>query len=131
MGALALSSMLLLGACSSSEGAEDTGDDKTAADAAVVEIDTFVFTPKTITVPVGTEVTWNNGDDILHTATSGKQVKQGVPGVAKDKAAQPDGTFDLQMDGEGTSASFTFEEAGTYLYFCTVHAAMTGRVVVE
>ena len=32
-----------------------------------VKIDNFSFTPATITVKVGTQITWTNGDDIPHT----------------------------------------------------------------
>lgn len=96
-----------------------------------IEISTFVFTPKSLEIAPGTTVRWTNGDAILHTATSGVQKEQGVPGVDEGEAARPDGTFDLEMDGKGSSAEFTFDEPGTYRYFCRLHAAMTGTVVVE
>jgi len=35
-----------------------------------VKIDNFTFGPGTLTVPVGTTVTWTNKDDIPHTAVS-------------------------------------------------------------
>jgi plastocyanin len=35
-----------------------------------VKIDNFSFAPGTLTVPVGTTVTWTNRDDIAHTAVS-------------------------------------------------------------
>src|ERR1700685_3417682 len=35
-----------------------------------VKIDNFSFTPKSLTIPMGTAVTWTNQDDIPHTATS-------------------------------------------------------------
>lgn len=128
MGALALVAGFLFGACSSSEGASVEQQSGTTAS---VDIDTFVFRPGTLTVPEGTTVRWTDGDDILHTATSGTQKGDSIPGVSEGEAARPDGTFDLQLDGEGTVATFTFEEPGTYDYFCSVHAAMTGRIVVE
>lgn len=123
---------LSAGACSS-EGAtsRETRADATGNRGSEVQIATFVFQPKILEIEAGTTVRWANGDDILHTATSGEQTRQGIPGVEEDKAARPDGTFDLEMDGRGSSASFTFEEAGTYEYFCRIHAAMTGRVVVS
>ena len=126
--ALVVTGSLAFGACASSEGATSGNRPN---EAAVVDIDTFVYRPKTITVPVGTTVRWTNGDDILHTVTSGEQTRQGVPGVERDKPSRPDGTFDLELDGKGSFATFAFEEPGTYEYFCRVHAAMTGRIVVE
>ena len=110
------------------------GDENTEATTQVarqdVQITAFVFQPKELEIEAGTTVRWTNGDEILHTATSGEQTRQGVPGVTEAKPARPDGTFDLEMDGRGSSASFTFEDPGTYKYFCRVHAAMTGRVTV-
>jgi plastocyanin len=58
--------MLLLVAGSS----RVTASDQPSAANAAVKIDNFVFGPQAITVPVGTTVTWTNGDDIPHTAVS-------------------------------------------------------------
>ena len=66
----------------------------------------------------GTKVTWTNGDEILHTVTSG------VPGAT-------DGTFNGQLDGKGTSFSFPFDKPGSYKYFCSRHNSMTGVVDVS
>jgi plastocyanin len=115
------------GACSTPS---STTEDEASA-ATDVDISAFVYQPTTLKIAVGTTVRWINDDAILHTATSGKQLRQGVPGVSEDKPARPDGAFDLDLDGKGSSASFTFDEPGTYGYFCRVHAAMTGRIVVE
>ena len=41
-----------------------------AAAPAEVKIDNFSFTPATITVAAGTQVTWTNRDDIPHTVVS-------------------------------------------------------------
>jgi plastocyanin len=85
---------------------------QTAANAAV-KIDNFVFGPQTLTVPVGTTVTWTNSDDIPHTSVS-------TDGVFKSKVLDTDDKF-----------SFTFTKAGTYPYYCTIHPKMTGTVVVR
>jgi plastocyanin len=90
----------------------------------------FDFKPD-LTISVGETVSWVNRDDILHTVTSGKGQKQGVPGVSENKDAEPDGLFDQEMDGVGAEFSFTFEEAGTYSYFCAIHPGMRGKVTVE
>jgi plastocyanin len=127
--ALALAGALARIATACSEG--DAKEPAPVQERSEVQIATFVFEPKVLQIGSGTTVRWTNGDEILHTATSGEQVRQGIPGVEEDKAARPDGIFDLEMDGRGFSASFTFEEPGTYEYFCRVHAAMTGRVVVS
>ena len=44
----------------------------------------------------------------------------------------PDGKFDSGQLAKGDEFEFTFEESGTYEYFCEIHpATMSGRVVVE
>jgi|ERR1039458_2491694 plastocyanin len=80
---------------------------------AAVKIDNFVFGPQTLTVPVGTTVTWTNSDDIPHTSVS-------TEGVFKSKVLDTDEHF-----------SFSFTKAGTYPYYCTIHPRMTGKVVVQ
>jgi plastocyanin len=80
---------------------------------AAVRIDNFSFVPQTLTVPVGTTVTWTNRDDIPHTAVS-------TEGVFKSKVMDTDEKF-----------SYTFTKAGTYPYYCTIHPKMTGKIVVQ
>ena len=88
-------------------------NDQASAASAAVKIDNFVFGPQTITVPVGTTVTWTNSDDIPHTSVS-------TEGVFKSKVLDTDEKF-----------SYTFTKAGTYPYYCTIHPKMTGKVVVQ
>jgi plastocyanin len=80
---------------------------------AAVKIDNFVFGPQTLTVPVGTTVTWTNSDDIPHTSVS-------TEGVFKSKVLDTDEKF-----------SYKFDKPGTYPYYCTIHPKMTGTVVVQ
>ena len=80
---------------------------------AEVKIDNFSFGPGTLTVPVGTTVTWTNRDDIPHTVVS-------TEGVFKSKVLDTDEKY-----------SFTFSKAGTFPYFCSIHPKMTGKVVVQ
>ena len=91
----------------------------------------IAFQPDPLEIEAGTTVTWTSEDDILHTVTSGRGKKQGVPGVSEDVPGKPDGLFDQEMDGAGSTFEFTFEEAGTVKYFCAIHAGMTGTVVVN
>lgn len=150
----AAAALLLLGACggSSDDTTESTGSASTATgtessapsedgagssgsedsgSATEVTLQTFRFEPGEIEIDAGTTVTWTNNDDILHTVTSGIGQKQGVPGVSKNKDAKPDGMFDQEMDGVGATFEFTFEEAGTFEYFCAIHPGMTGTVIVK
>ena len=84
-----------------------------AATSADVKIDNFSFGPATLSVTVGTTVTWINRDDIPHTVVSTDK-------VFKSKVLDTDEKF-----------SYTFTKAGTYPYFCSIHPKMTGQVVVQ
>ncbi len=83
------------------------------ADTTEIKIDNFSFTPKSMTVKVGTAVTWTNRDDIPHNVVSTEK-KFSSPVLDTDQ------TF-----------TFKFQEPGTYPYFCKIHPMMTGTIVVE
>ncbi len=78
-----------------------------------VTIDNFSFGPMELTIPAGTQVTWVNKDDVPHVVMS-------VEHKFKSKALDTDEKF-----------SFTFQETGTYEYFCSVHPKMTGKIIVK
>ena len=80
-----------------------------------VKIDNFSFGPATLTVAVGTTVTWINRDDIPHTVVSTDD-----PKAFKSKVLDTNEKF-----------SYTFAKPGSYPYFCSVHPKMTGKVVVQ
>ena len=80
-----------------------------------ITIDNFSFLPQTLTVPVGTKVTWINHDDVPHTATSSVKPR-----------AFDSGTLDTDQ-----KFSFVFTTPGTYDYFCAVHPKMTAQIIVK
>lgn len=80
-----------------------------------VMIDNFSFSPAQLTVAAGTRVTWTNRDDIPHTVTD---------------AATPRALRSPPLD-TGESFAFTFDQPGTYSYFCSLHPHMQGRVIVR
>jgi plastocyanin len=79
----------------------------------VITIDNFTFTPKELTVAVGTTVKWVNHDDIPHTIVEKKT-------SFRSKALDTDDSY-----------SFTFTSAGTFDYFCGLHPHMVGQVIVK
>ena len=81
--------------------------------AVTVTIDNFSFTPKEITIAKGTTVIWVNHDDVPHTVVNADK-------AFRSKALDTDDQF-----------SFTFNDTGSFSYFCSVHPMMTGRVVVK
>ncbi len=78
-----------------------------------VQVDNFTFGPATLTVPVNSTVTWVNKDDLPHVIASND-------GVFKSKALDTDDKY-----------SYTFSNAGTYAYFCSIHPKMVGTIVVK
>jgi len=77
-----------------------------------VAIQNFAFAPATLTVKVGTTVTWTNRDEEPHTVTA------------------QNGTFRSPGMGTGATYSYTFTRAGSVDYLCTIHPFMHGTVVV-
>lgn len=71
-----------------------------------------MYSPKELTVAVGTKVTWVNDDQVPHT-------------VAEVNKVFRSGALDT-----GDSFSYTFLIPGTFEYFCVLHPQMIGRVRV-
>src|SRR5579871_1832079 len=80
-----------------------------------VEVANFAFTPSTLTVKVGTTVTWHfNQPSAPHNVVS-----LSTPQLFNSGTPKGTGTF-----------SFTFTTPGTYPYLCQVHPTMRGTIVV-
>jgi plastocyanin len=86
-----------------------------AAAPSAVTIDNFAFSPTPLTVAPGTTVTWTNKDEEPHTVLSADGGQS-----FKSPALDTDDKF-----------TFTFDKAGTYKYFCSIHPRMVGTVVVK
>jgi len=81
--------------------------------------------PSVVTIGVGETVTWSNDDTAAHTVTSGNlSVDPNNVGVSL-----PSG-FDSSLFMAGATFEVTFDEAGTFDYFCLVHPWMVGQVIV-
>jgi plastocyanin/uncharacterized cupredoxin-like copper-binding protein len=78
-----------------------------------VAIRGFAFSPAMLTVPVGTEVVWTNGDPTEHTVTA------------------EDDSFDSGPVAAGRAFSRRFEQAGSITYFCAIHPSMRGEIRVR
>jgi len=74
---------------------------------------TTAFSPDVDDIAVGTTVTWTNSDTTTHTSTSDQ------PGWNSGSVAP------------GRQFSFTFQNAGTFSYHCTIHPNMIGTIVVH
>lgn len=124
---VALMAVLAVAGCGSSGDGASSSASSTPASAATltsggstapsggstVEIANFMFTPMTLTVSVGTTVTWKFDDSTPHT-------------VAAD-----DKSFISPPMSNGQTYTHTFATAGTVKYHCSIHPFMTGVIVVK
>ena len=77
------------------------------------------FNPNFYQATQGTTITWGNDDSVGHTVTSGRP-----------SDTQTGTYFDSSLIRSGQTWSFTFENPGTYYYFCQIHPWMSGSLVI-
>ena len=77
-----------------------------------IVIKKFMFNPMDVTVPAGTDVTWENQDGEPHTVVS----------LTND--------FRSQALDEKDKFSHRFDQPGTYKYICSIHPRMVGTIIV-
>ena len=122
---------LATAACGGPSRAAVSPSDPAAAGAAVV-VQGIAYQPGSLSIAVGTQVTWTNADaGVAHTVTSGTPGEDAVPGVSPAQPSSPDGRFSGQLDADGAVYRYRFTEPGSYAYFCEIHPSMTGDVVVR
>lgn len=98
--------------------------DQVVADREVAPADADAFLPianfsfGTIEAEVGDEVVVGNSDSVPHTVTAGT-------------VDDPDDAFDSGVFAPGESFRTSFDEPGSYSFYCTLHPDMTGTIVVE
>ena len=105
-----LAGLLLSSASGNDEDATPTVLDDLAV---TIEISSFRFQPPNVSVPVGATVTWVNRDEAPHDSE------------ARDKTWE---TSLLQRDEESV---VTFDELGTWEYYCTIHPYMTATLTIR
>ena len=135
---LAFAAMIVLAACGGSTGGGSTptpttapaGNTPTSAPTAtttssgpamavsITSNGTFAFSPATITIKVGTTITWTNTTSAPHTVTS-------------DDGTTFDSGINNPIGANGGTFSFTFTRAGTFTYHCQIHPFMKATVVVQ
>ncbi|GAB3429933.1 cupredoxin domain-containing protein [Flindersiella endophytica] len=79
-----------------------------------VDMENYAFSPRSLTVQRGDSVTWMNHDEAPHDA----------------KTTSGPASFHSPMLNQGGSWTHTFNTAGTYFYYCTVHPDMKASIVV-
>lgn len=115
---------LVVASCGSSGGGS-TGESATTTEAAgatttaatgtgaQVAMKNIAFDPASVTINAGEKVTWTNEDSVPHTVVG------------------DNGEFESDTLAKGDTFSFTFDQAGTYAYHCSIHPNMRGTVIVQ
>lgn len=83
-----------------------------AVESAQVSIRQMQFTPARLVVKKGSTVTWTQSESMPHKVTANN------------------GGFGSDTLAEGETYTRTFDEAGTFGYYCGLHPSMRGEVVV-
>ena len=115
-----------------------------------INIRGFAYVPATLEVVKGTKVTWTNEDTAPHTVTTGTPPPTPVPAPTPATASpaptptapgatprpspslpKGDGRVESARITTGRVFTFTFNEAGTYDYFCGVHPRMVATITVK
>ena len=82
------------------------------------DIEDICYIPSTVVVEKGKSITWVNDDSSFHSVTSGFY-------------GEPTGLFDSGYLDPYQFYTLSFDEFGTYDYFCTLHPWMKAQVIVE
>ncbi|MFQ5471653.1 MAG: cupredoxin family copper-binding protein [Dehalococcoidia bacterium] len=84
----------------------------TEDDTVTLSIENFLFSPSELTINAGTTVTWANADAAVHDAT------------------ERDRSWETELLSKGEAGEITFDEPGTFEYFCSIHPWMEGTITV-
>lgn len=79
----------------------------------MVTIKNYQFIPSVLVVAPGTTVMWTNADSVSHTVTA------------------TDGSWNSEAITSGANYRHLFKTAGTFVYTCTYHSSMQGKIVVS
>jgi plastocyanin len=125
---ICLPSLLLSAACGSSSTASSAPSAAGKAGDVTVNTALLAFDPATAQIKKGQTVTWIGGDDITHVLVEGTY-KVGSDNLRTEQT--DDKAFNLKLTKSGQQVSHTYDKAGTFTYYCTIHHGMNGTVVVS
>ena len=79
------------------------------------------YDPNPLIIGPNTTIIWHNADEILHTVASGLGAEDNMNGKE----------FDSLIIIPGKTYIHTFAEIGEYPYFCVLHPAMVGKIIIN
>lgn len=100
------------GGTTNADSSGNAGDE--AGEEVTVLIDeNSMFNMSELHIKNGTKVTWVNNDSIAHTVY------------------ETNNLFNSENMVQGSTFSYTFDQPGTYTYYCSIHPSMEAEVIVE
>lgn len=114
----ALLAALCLAACGASSASSPTAPAPAGSTAVTIVsgasvLSTTAYSPDSISVPVGTTVSWLNSDNIIHTSNA------------------DNGAWTSSNIAPGARFNVTLTTVGTFQYHCLIHPNMVGTIVVH
>jgi plastocyanin len=103
--------MVMVAGCTSTSNPSPSPVASTASQNTVA-IKDYAFSPSTLTIQKGANVTWRNDDSVQHQITSDSQA------------------FSSPLFGTGGTYTYQFNTTGTFPYHCSIHPSMKGTVTV-
>lgn len=103
--------VIIVSGCTQNQQQNTTNSKNTSYSTVVIQ--NFAFTPDTLTVKAGTNVTWINQDSEVHDVTSDS------------------GTFTSPDLNKGDKYTHNFTKSGNYSYYCNEHPSMKGKIIVQ
>jgi plastocyanin len=99
----------------------DTGNTmQVRGDAGLANIVNAMFLPMTVTVPVGTTISWDS-----------KSERNSTYNIYQHTVTSDTGLFNGELNVNNDIFIYTFTEAGVFGYHCESHIWETGTVIVE
>ena len=107
--------MVMVAGCTSSSNTSPSPANSTVTSTASqnpVAIQNYAFSPSTLTIQKGANVTWTNYDSVQHH-------------VVSDSSA-----FSSPLLNRGDTYTHQFNNTGSFSYICSIHPYMKGTIVV-
>jgi plastocyanin len=79
------------------------------------------FQPNPVSIKVGDIARWTNDDNMIHTVIEGNPATGNLPEEG----------FESELMNTGQTFDHTFNQTGTFDYYCTLHPNMIGQVMVS
>jgi plastocyanin len=106
---------VMIAGCTSSSNTSPSPANSTVTSTASqnpVAIQNYAFSPSTLTIQKGANVTWTNYDSIQHNVVSDSSV------------------FSSPLLNKGDTYTHQFNNTGSFSYICSIHPYMKGTIVV-